>query len=368
MLRFLHAADLHLGSPMAAFSAQRAAAARVRRLDALERLFWAAVQRGAQMILLAGDVFDSPEPEPNTANRFFALCAALPIPVVIAPGNHDPYRAGSVWKRYALPDNVYVFDSEAVCCIDFPALGAAVYGYAFCQERMEAPALGTAADLLPDRVSILLGHADLLSPLSAYAPITAGQLERTGYRYAALGHIHKKAPPTRYGGVTAAYAGFFAGSGFDELGTGRSLLVEIEGERVDVTPLESTADRFEWVELDCGGAQNNEEIYTRLRAFLEKERFSAETALRITLCGNVGLDCQVDPLRLASLGASFSIFEIRDVTLPIHDGVYLEKDPTLRGAFYRAMLPRLRSGDAEERAVAAEALQLGLAALAGREV
>lgn len=368
MLRFLHAADLHLCSPLAAFSAERAALRRNRQFDALEHLFSAAVEKGAQMILLAGDVFDTPYPDENGTARFFAICDALPVPVIVAPGNHDRYCEGGVWQREAGRHNVYTFDRESLGCFDFPALGAAIYGYAFCAESMGAPYLGSAFELRADRTSVLLAHADLQAPLSTYAPISSGQLERAGFAYAALGHIHKAPAPLRCGTAVAAYSGFFAGRGFDEVGCGGALLVEIEEGHVSLQRIESEADRFEVVELCCDGDQNNEDIYTRLRGYLQNVGFSPDTALRVRLTGSVGLSCYVDTARLLSLGKEFSLFELRDETLPIHDGAYLEKDPTLKGAFYRALLPRLNSADAKERALAAEALRLGLAALSGKEV
>lgn len=368
MLRLLHAADLHLGSPLAAFSPERAAVRRNRQLDALERLLADGVAAGAQMILLAGDVFDTPTPDRNTAARFFGICGALSVPVVVAPGNHDPWVEGGVWAGEALPQNLCVFHADRLSRFDFPALGAAVYGYAFTGESMGAPALGNGDVLLPDRTCVLLAHGDLLSPLSAYAPLSGEQLARSGFAYAALGHIHNPAAPARYGNTVAAYSGFFAGRGFDEVGAGHALLVELEGSHVQLHPIDSTADRFETVELDCEGAVDNEEIYTRLRGYLQKSGFSAETAVRVRLTGRVGTDCRVDVARLLSLGGELALLELRDETLPIPDGAFLEKDPTLRGAFYRALVPRLGSADGEERALAAEALRLGLAALSGGEV
>ena len=367
-MRLLHAADLHLGSPLAAFSPDRAAARRNRQLDALERLFADGVAAGAQMILLAGDVFDTPTPDRNTAARFFGICRAQSVPVIVAPGNHDPWVAGGAWAGEALPQNLYVFHTDRLSRFDFPHLGAAIYGYAFTAEGMPSPDVGSGEALLPDRTCVLLCHADLLSPLSPYAPLSGEQLARSGFQYAALGHVHNAPAPVRYGGTVAAYSGFFAGRGFDEVGAGRALLVELEGSHVSLHPIDSTADRFETVELDCEGAVDNEEIYTRLRGYLQNSGFSPETALRVMLAGRVGLACRVDTARLASLGGELALLELRDGTLPIPDGDFLQKDPTLRGAFYRALLPRLNSADGEERALAAEALRLGLAALSGGEV
>ncbi|MBQ8357737.1 MAG: DNA repair exonuclease [Clostridia bacterium] len=368
MLRFLHAGDLHLCSPLAQFAPRTAARRRERQFIALEGLFADAVDRGAQMILLAGDVFDSPTPDEDGAARFLSILKEQPVPVLISPGNHDYLREGGVWQRHALPDNVYLFDSPKLSCIDFPTLGTAVYGYAFTAETAQAPTLGLASDLLPDRISILLAHGDLLSPLSPYAPIGGGQLELSGFAYAALGHIHNPTPPRQYGRTLAAYSGFFAGRGFDEVGAGQALLVEIEGEHVGTTVLASTADTFQVRELDCTGAQNGEEVRARVRDFLLSEAIGNETALRLCLTGHVGLSCRPDPVALGALGEGFALFEVRDMTVPIFDGAYLAKDPTLRGAFYRALLPQLTDGDEETRSLAAEALRLGFAALSGREV
>ena len=368
MLRLLHAADLHLGSSMAALGASGAARRRTRQLDALEQLFAKGVAEGAQMILLAGDVFDTPVPDPNLAQRFFAICAACGVPVVVAPGNHDPWVKGGVWAQAALPQNLFVFDRDVLSYFDFPTLGVAVFGYAFVEDGMETCPVEGGPFALEGRTTVLVGHADLLSPLSGYAPLSGRQLAQSGFAYAALGHIHKAPPPVRHGDTMAAYSGFFAGRGFDEAGTGRALLVELEGTHVGITPIESDADRFEVMELACDGAVGNEDIYTRLRGFLQNGGFSPDTALRVRLTGNVGLDCRVDVIRLGSLGGGLALLELCDETLPVPDGDFLEKDPTLRGAFYRALLPQLRSADSAERSLAAEALRLGLAALSDKEV
>ena len=368
MFRFLHLGDLHLDSPFAAFSAQEGAARRARQFEALEALLQAAVDRGAQMILVAGDVFDSPTPRAEAAARFFHILGALPVPVVVAPGNHDYYKAGGVWDSPLCPQNLLVFKASALSAFDFPALGATVYGYAFLRESADAPDVGRATQLREGCVNLLLAHADLTSPLSAYAPLSAAQLEQSGYHYAALGHIHKPTPVKKYGVTTVAYSGFFAGRGFDEAGAGQARFVEIEGKTVRESTLESGADTFEIRALDCTGAANAEDLRRAVIAYLEKERFSPRTALRLLLEGDVGLDCRADLAGLARAGEGLALFEVQDRTLPLYDAAYLEKAPTVQGAFYRALLPRLQSAVAEERELAAEALRLGLSALAGREV
>ncbi len=368
MFSFLHLGDLHLDSPFAAFSAAQAATRRARQYEALEALLQAGVERGAQMVLIAGDCFDTPVPRAEAVARFFGILQALPVPVVIAPGNHDYYTEGGFWDAPTRPRNVALFTSPALAAFDFPAWGVTVYGYAFTGESADARDIGRARDLQKERTCILLAHADLTSPISAYAPLSAAQLEQSGYTYAALGHIHKPVPVKKYGATTAAYSGFFAGRGFDELGAGQARFVEIEGETVREYVLKSDADTFERRVLDCTGASNGEEIRRAVIDYLEKESLPARTALRLVLEGDVGVECRADAAQLAQLGTELALFEVQDRTLPLYDAAYLEKAPTVQGAFYRALLPRLQSRDAEERELAAEALRLGLSALAGREV
>lgn len=368
MLRFLHAGDLHLGSSFSAFSPRVAAERREQQFAAFEKMLEDALENGAQMILLAGDCFDSPAPDPAAVARFFGALAALPVPVVIAPGNHDYYDPRGFWAPANLPKNVYVFDRAELSCFPFEQLGVAVYGYAFLAESQGAIGIGYGAGLREEYVNILLAHADITSPISAYAPLSAGQLERSGYAYAALGHIHRPPEPHRYGKTLTAYCGFLAGRGFDETGVGQALLVEVEGNAVRTSVLESNAPRFERCVLDCTGAENGEQIRTHVRDFLQKQSFRADTALRLVLQGEVGLSCHVDTAALTRLGEELALFEIEDETMPLLDAASLEKAPTLQGAFYRALLPRLQSEDAAVRTLAAEALRAGLAALAGREV
>ena len=368
MFSFLHLGDLHLESPFAAFSASQAAVRRARQYEALEALLQSGIARGAQMVLIAGDCFDTPAPRAEAVARFFGILGALDVPVVIAPGNHDYYMEGGIWDAPTRPQNVAVFTSSALSAFDFPAWGVTIYGYAFTQESADAKDIGRAQSLREDRINLLLAHADITSPLSAYAPLSAAQLEQSGYAYAALGHIHKPMPAKRCGATTVAYSGFFAGRGFDELGDGQARLVEIEGAVLREIALQSGADRFERHVLDCTGAEDAEQIRRTALEYLKSAQISPRTALRLVLEGDVGVDCHVDVAQLAAIGADYALFEVQDRTLPLYDAAHLEKTLTLQGAFYRALLPRLQSKDAAERELAAEALRLGLSALAGREV
>jgi hypothetical protein len=256
--------------------------------------------------------------------------------VVIAPGNHDYYVKGGFWDAPSRPQNVALFTAPTLSAFDFPAWGVTVYGYAFVGESADAVDIGHVQNLRAGRTNLLLAHADLTSPISPYAPLSVAQLEQSGYAYAALGHIHKPIPVKKHGVTTTAYSGFFAGRGFDELGEGQARLVEIEGDTVREYVLKSQADTFERRVLDCTGAANGEEIRRAVIEYLEKENFPSRTALRLVLEGDVATECRADAGQLLALGSELALFEVQDRTLPLYDAAYLEKAPTVQGAFYRA--------------------------------
>lgn len=368
MLKILHLGDMHLCSAFSAFSPRAAATRRARQFEALEKTVDRAREMGAQMLLLAGDCFDTQTPDADAVRRFFSLLGDSALPTLIAPGNHDYYRAGGFWDSVPLPQNVHLFRENAVTCVRFPALDTVVYGYAFTDEVHDAPALPRRDELLLAGTSILLAHADLLSPLSPYAPIASGALAASGFTYAALGHVHNPPEPRRFGDTLAAYSGFLTGRGFDETGAGRANFVEIEGLRVKITPLEVEGDRFEIRTLDCTGIPSGEALRAHVADFLKGEALPDGTALRLILSGEVSEACTPDTVALSRLGEGLALFEVRDGTIPLYDADFLEKDQGLRGAFYRAMEKRLHSQDPAERELAAKALRFGFAALSGREI
>lgn len=100
MLRFLHAADLHLGMKLTRFSADAINRVREARFEALEHVKKEAAnaERGYRFVLLAGDVFDDVRVPREIARRTFNILEDFPVPVLIISGNHDPLEPGSVWE------------------------------------------------------------------------------------------------------------------------------------------------------------------------------------------------------------------------------------------------------------------------------
>ncbi len=370
MLRILHTGDLHLDSPFSGLTYAESEARRHELRDTFTRMMIYAQSENVDLVLVAGDLFDCGYVHRDTLSLLCARFSTLACPVLISPGNHDPYTPGSLYASGKLPENVKVFCEQVPTRIDLPSLGVSVTGYAFTSDRYEANPLDTTVMLHPTNINLLLGHADLGVPLSKYAPIPHKSLERSGFAYAALGHVHVAPAALRLGKTMAAYCGVAEGRGFDEPGFGGARLVEIErtdhGINVSTKKLVFSRRRYMIETVTVDGAERDEDVAGRIRGCIEAAAYGPETALRVLLRGSVALRYtpDIEGLEQACRG-DLSLLQIKDMTVPVYDAAYLHEDKTIRGELYRALQDKLNSDDEEERKTAALALQYGLGALDG---
>ena len=100
---------------------------------------------------------------------------------------------------------------------------------------------------------------------------------------------------------------------------------------------------------------------------MSEHGFSENTALRVTFTGATPPDF-TPPATADGSVLGLYYLELCDRTSPTFDARELERDMTVRGELYRSLLPRLTDGTPEDRATAARALRMGLAALAGEDL
>lgn len=369
-LKILHTADFHLDSPFSGLDVKQSDERRAALCSAFSTALSRAVSDGCDLVLIAGDLFDCGFVSAETVEKTFEAIGKCPLPVVIAPGNHDPYVSSGVYSKRKLPKNLHVFTSEAMERIDLPEIGVSVHGYAFTSDRLDESPLASSSQSLslhPENLNILCAHADLYAPISKYAPLSPRLLEGSELVYAALGHVHKHEPPMLLGSCLTAYAGFPEGRGFDELGYGGALEVTVDRKtrKASAERIILSLRRYEWESLDITGASLASEAEAAIKKLIDDKGFGTGTALRVSLCGSVSPNF-APPSSLSAQELGLDLFELINETSPVFDAAFLENDLSLRGALYRELLPALRSEDRSERMVAAQALRIGLAALDGR--
>ena len=108
-VKIVHAADFHLDSAFGALSAEQARQRRRESRELLTRLSNYVNQNGVDLVLLAGDLFDSDTTYRETLEALSEALGAMRARVFIAPGNHDPYSAKSPYATLSWPENVHVF-------------------------------------------------------------------------------------------------------------------------------------------------------------------------------------------------------------------------------------------------------------------
>ena len=369
-IKIFHTGDFHLDSPFSGCNVKESDA----RREALRCAFSAALERaasdGCDLILTAGDLFDCGYVTAETVSRAFSDIEKCGIPLVVTPGNHDPYRAGGIYDRSDNPKNLFIFTAPELSRLDLDGLPVSVHGYAFTSDRIdEPPVTSDKIKLHPTNINILLAHADIYSPISKYAPLSLKTLESSGFAYAALGHVHKAEEPLKTGSTTVSYCGFPEGRGFDELGFGGAMEVTVDAVSGEVTAERITLStrRYMIESVDVTGAESLTEIRSAVLRSVKEKGYGKETSLRVILTGSVSPSLPAD-VRIDTEETGLSLLEVENTTSPIYDDETLKNDISLRGALYRRLLPALSSDDKRERAVASEALRLGLAALDGKQL
>ena len=369
MVKIFHTGDNHLDSSFFRLSPLKREEERERQRQLFKKMIRYAKDKNYDLIFICGDLFDSPEISPETENAVIESLGSFEGPVIISPGNHDPYNFVSLYSSGKLPENVYIFNSPELQAFDFEELGLQVCGYAFMNDTYTAPPLKNVTLPSFNGTRLLCAHGELGVSISKYAPIQPSELEALGFSYAALGHIHKGTEIGGEGNIRAAYCGFPEGRAFDEQGDGGAISVTLNGTDAKLEKLIFSEKRYLLDTVDVSGANSDNSLAQTLEKYLSDNGYGKETALRLTLSGTTDADFCADlSLTEKLLSPRLAQLELIDLTVPDFDARALENDHTLRGEVYRTLKPLLESDSPEKRKTAYEALKVALLAIEGRRI
>lgn len=364
MLKFIHAADFHMDSAFGALTARQAA---VRRRESRElgfRLSNYVNQHNIDLVLLAGDLFDSGSAFRETGEQLAEALGEMRSRVFIAPGNHDWAGPGSPWLTVKWPDNVHVFREGHLTAVDLPEWNLTVHGGAFTTPERTESFLAEFTAPEDGRVHIGLLHGEIDPPEARYGPLRRQEIAASGLQYLALGHIHKRTEPLRFGKTLCAWPGCIEGRGFDELGE-KGFYEGTVGERgqISLEFVPFAQRRYEILEVDVTGRSPRSAI----EAALPED--TARHLYRIVLTGETG-EGGADVRGLQEVLADrFYALEIRDRTRVAEDIWARAEEDSLRGLFLRELRDqRQRAESGAERETIDQAVHFGLAALDHRDL
>lgn len=363
MPKIVHAADLHLDSAFGGLGPEKARQRRSESRDLVDRLAELVVREGAETVLLSGDLFDGDRVYPETLERLRAALARMACPVLIAPGNHDPFTPRSPYEKLVWPENVHIFRREQLRAVALPDLGCVVHGAAFEESSRTSQALADTV-LPPDGlVHLICLHGDVTNPQSAYGPITQEQIGRCGADYLALGHIHQASGVQRRGGTWWAYPGCPEGRGFDELGEKGVLVGTVEKGGAEMRFVPLCRRRYHILQIDVTDRSPCEALSAGLPATADQD------VCRVIFTGETeGQGVDLPAVESAFQDRVFAL-ELRDQTRPAQSIWARAGEESLRGLFLRELRQRYdQAATEEERVQIAQAVRFGLAALEGRDM
>jgi exonuclease SbcD len=295
-MRFLHAADLHVDSPLRGLD--RYAGAPVERLrtatrQALERLVDKALEEAVDFVLLAGDIYDRDWQDFHTGLFFREQMVRLgraEIPVFIIHGNHD--AQGVISRQLTLPPNVTVFSSRVAQTHRLEELSVAIHGRSFRNRAEDADLVPSYPDPVPGWFNIGLLHTSLTGRTGhdPYAPTDRARLVEKGYDYWALGHVHAREVVAESPRIV--FPGNLQGRHANETGPKGCELVNVTAGRIEAEFVPLDVVRWGQVTVSLDGIDRLDVLGDAFRAALESLLAGAGDrlhAVRVSLTGQTAL-------------------------------------------------------------------------------
>lgn len=370
MIRLLHTADIHLGAKFIGLG-EKGMVQREQVRATFKKLIGLAVDERADIVLIAGDLFDSnQQPKSNidlVIEQFGALASAN-IPVCLIPGTHDCFDSSSIYKKVNFEEacsNLKLFTQDGWSYKEFPSLSLTIYGRPNASNRSHKSPLEGLKRLTESKYQVAMAHGSLdIGKMEEDDHVfTTEQLQNSQMNYVALGHWHDSYSCTD----KAWYSGAPEMIARDQKQPGNILLVTIQDSgEVKVESRQIGVRCRDTLEIDMADIEGLAQLKNKI-----KQGATPNLVRRVVLKGLRGEDLLVAPEELeAELAANFFDLRIKDESNPrfaqisedaFHNRLIVSK-------FVSLMKGHIVTCQGEDREIAEEALQYGLAELLGKGV
>lgn len=255
MFKFIHAADIHLDSPMYMLDRYEGAPVdeiRSATRRALVNMVNLALEEQVDFLLISGDLYDGDWKDYNTGLFLVSQLARLHeagIPVFIVSGNHD--AANRMTRTLRLPERVHCFKSNKPATRTLDDIGVAIHGQSFLSQAVFDDLSSGYPSPVGGYYNIGMLHtcAGNRAGHDPYAPCTVQGLILKNYDYWALGHVHTR--ETLCETPLIVFPGNTQGRHIRETGPKGCMLVTVDEKgttRADFRPL----DVIRWEQCDIG--------------------------------------------------------------------------------------------------------------------
>ncbi len=348
-MKILHMADCHLDAAME--TSLSAPVAKIRRQELLltfKDILSAASLGGAKLVLIAGDLFDTPAPQKSTVTHVLGEMAAHDdMDFILIEGNHD----ADALDAYALPQNLHLVKEKELACFRYEDVCVFAAGYGISPEKL--------AEVEPkeEDKNILLAHGTVGTVTDTSEEILPRLLlEQKPFDYIALGHYHHHRAERIGSRATACYAGIPEGRGFDETGVCGVVFLDTESMRTELVP--SARRTLHRLSVDITGTLNAHDlagaVYKEIVSIPDKDM------VHLTLTGHYTEKAEKDLPHIEAMLSRFYFYRLKDESLLALRPEDYKNDFSLRGEFVRRVFAEDLTEEDRSRI-----LDYGLRALAG---
>ncbi len=280
-MRFVHAADLHVDSPLRGLERYEGAPVELAReatRSAVRNLVDLCIREKAAFLVLAGDLFDGDWKDFHTPLFLVSELARLKsegIRAFVVLGNHD--LQSELVPHIRWPENVTVFQSgKSETCI-LQEFNTAIHGRSYTKPAVSENLAATFPEPIGQHFNIGILHTNAAgahggNEHASYAPCTVEELRAKGYDYWALGHVHTHEVLSAHPHVV--YSGNTQGRHARETGAKGAVVVDVEDGRVVQTRF-AACDVMRWDRLEITADPNDSP-----RDLVQKAKRAIENAVR----------------------------------------------------------------------------------------
>jgi DNA repair protein SbcD/Mre11 len=361
-MKILLVSDVHLDAPFAWAKPDVARRRRQALRDALARAIQLAIEERVDVVFCGGDLFEHDRVSPDTGQFLRAQFERVhPVPIYIAPGNHDWLGPESLYRRVRWSPNVHLFEERRLTPVTLDD-GLILWGAAHVAPA-GAPNFLEGFKVDRSAVNVALFHGSDLGLLARegeckhpHAPFRAADISDAGLNFAFLGHYHTPQDADHF-----SYPGNPEPLTFGELGDRGVVIADIHDDGGVTTTRHAVAvSQVHDLRIDVTGAASRQQIRSRIEEALNELGGYA----RVTLTGEVAPDVDLDSSDAADLVHnlhSSPIVRFESVTVA-YDLATLAQEPTVRGQFVRDVQASALDDTERQRVIIT-----GLRALQGRQ-
>lgn len=359
-MKLIHCADLHLDSRLHThLNREQAKLRRDELLRNFDRLADYASEHCAEIILIAGDLFDRDSVSPLTRNVVLSVIKEHPqIRFYYLRGNHDKgdCLGAGLTGAEKLPGNLFLFGPRWKTYKEGVNGEIAISGIELTRENSSSAASSLRLDSACFNIVMLHGLAEMAAVPDASGntfrdadmqraegagSVRLRALRGKGIDYLALGHIHSWKKEQLDGRGIYCYPGCLEGRGFDECGPHGFALLEIDEKTFVMSQrFIPFAKRILYsVEVDVTGCSTTAQMEGLVLKSLAEAGCTGKDMADVTLCGELDVDCEKDAHYLAQGLAGRCFFaRLRDRTSLRFDPEGYLYDTSLRGEFVRVIM------------------------------